>query len=137
VLCVRRCANKQGDKCSNTYSLSLHDNLLHVDDAYTEAFGVQTDVHNWNHLYNKLSPVAINCMMAGCQHAFTVIDLPVCPLHNNNNKDTIHALASMPSAPCLMEADTTPSATSMSTACQNRNKYCSSKFVISLLMCNK
>jgi len=35
-------------------------------------------------------------------------------LVNNNNKDTIHALASMPSAPRLMEADTTPSATSMS-----------------------
>jgi len=37
-----------------------------------------------------------------------------CSGSNNNNKDTIHALASMPSAPRLMEADTTPSATSMS-----------------------
>jgi len=45
--------------------------------------------------------------------------------NNNNNKDTIHALASwMPSAPRLMEADTTPSATSMSArpSCMHPNE---------------
>jgi len=58
----------------------------------------------------------------------------------DNNKDTIHALASMPSAPRLMEADTTPSATSMSARpclyafeyanCFCRKLACRSRFIL-------
>jgi len=36
--------------------------------------------------------------------AYFSMSCTIC-IHNNNNKDTIHALASMPSAPRLMEAD--------------------------------